>query len=156
MPELPRERRRRGPERRADLRRAGARFKAAVLVAVVAIAVLALEIAVNRGPPGGEYTVLAAPPEELVGTWDTENPRYADRAFVIGHDHIELHLGEEGGIRSHQILSIRGVEGSDSWAYEIDYLTPEGERTLGVHLHPDGVLRLRNPPDMVWRRKPAR
>ncbi len=154
MPEPPRERRRKGPERRADLRRAGVRFKAAVLVAVVAIAVLALEIAVNRGRPGGEYNVLAAPPEELVGTWDTENPRYADRAFVIGYDHVELHLGEEGGIRSHPILSIRGLQGPDAWTYEIDYGSADGERTLAVHLHQDGVLRLRNPADVVWRRKP--
>ena len=150
MGESPRTRERRGPERRSGARRDRARFKAMLLIAVTAIAVLALDIAVDRESSGD---VLAAPPEELVGMWVTENPGYSDRAFVIGYDHIELHLGEEGGIRSHPILLIRGVQGPDSWEYEIDYEGSEGETTLAVHLHPDGVLRLRNPADMVWRRK---
>ena len=150
MGESPRTRERRGPERRSGARRDRVRFKAMLVMAVTAIAVLALEIAVDRESSGD---VLAAPPEELVGTWVTENPGYSDRAFVIGYDHIELHLGEEGGIRSHPILLIRGVQGPDSWEYEIDYEGSGGEATLAVHLHPDGVLRLRNPADMVWRRK---
>ena len=155
MPEPPRTRERRGPERRSGARRDRARFKAALLIAVTAIAVLALEMIANRETSGEDFTVLDAPPEELVGMWVTENPGYSDRAFVIDHDHIELHLGAEGGIQSHPILSIREVQTPDSWAYEIDYGTSEGERTLAVHLHPDGALRLRNPADMVWRRKPT-
>ena len=155
MREPPRTRERRGLERRSGVRRSGARFKATLLIAVAAIAVLALEIVVNRESSGDDSTVLAAPPEELVGMWVTEDRRYPDRAFVIGHDHIELHLGEEGGIRSHPILSIRATQGLDSWAYEIDYESSGRETTLAVHLHPDGVLRLRNPANMVWRRKPT-
>ncbi len=152
MGESPRTRERRALERPSGDRRGGARLKAALLIAVAAIAVLALQIVVNRESSGD---VLAAPPEELVGTWVTENRGYSDRAFVIGYEHIELHLGEEGGIRSHPILSVRAVQGPDSWAYEITYASPEGERTMAVHLHPDGVLRLRNPADMEWRRKPS-
>ncbi len=155
MREPPRTRERRGPERRSGARRSEARFKAALLIAVAAIAVLALEIVANRSS-GEDSTVLAAPPEELVGTWATEDPRYAGSALVIDHDRIELDPGEAGGIRSHPILSIRAVQGPDSWLYEITYGRSGGERTIAVHLHPDGVLRLRNPPDMVWRRKPAR
>ncbi len=155
MPEPPRTRERRGPERRSGARRDTARFKAVLLIAVVAMAALALEIVANRQGPSGDFTVLDAPPEELIGMWVTENRGYSDRAFVIGSDHIELHLGEEGGIRSHPILSIRAHETPDSWAYEIEYGTSEGERTMAVHLHPDGVLRLRNPANMVWRRKPT-
>ena len=152
MREPPRTKEKRGPERRSSIRRSGARLKAALLMAVAGIAVLALEIVVNRESSGD---VLDAPPEELLGMWVTENPGYSDRAFVIGYDHIELHLGEEGGIRSHPILLIRGVQGPDSWEYEIDYEGSGGETTLAVHLYPDGVLRLRNPADVVWRRKPT-
>ena len=150
MGESPRTRERRALERPSDIRRGGARLKAALLIAVAAIAVLALQIVVNRESPDD---VLAAPPEELVGTWVTENPGYSDRALVIGYDHIELHLGEEGGIRSHPILLIRRVQSPDNWEYEIDYEGSGGETTLAVHLYPDGVLRLRNPADIVWRRK---
>ncbi len=136
-------------------RRDRVRFKAVLLIAVVAIAALALEIVANRQSSAGDFTVLDAPPEELVGMWVTENPRYSDTPFVIDYDHIELHLGEEAGIRSHPILSIRALETPDSWAYEIDYGTSDCERTMAVHLHSDGVLRLKNPADMVWRRKPT-
>ena len=155
MREAPRTRGRRGPERRSGVRRGGARLKAVLLIAVAAIIVLALEIVVNRESSGEDSTALAAPPEELVGTWVTEDPRYSGSALVIGFDHIELDPGEEGEMRSHPILSIRAVQGPDSWAYEIDYGTSGGDRTIAVHLHPDGVLRLRNPADMVWRRKPT-
>ena len=133
----------------------GARLKATILIGVAAIAVLALEIVANDDGSGEDFSVLAAPPEELLGKWATDNRGYSDRAFVIGHDHIELHLGDEGGVRSHPIVLIRAVQGEDSWLYEIDYEISGGESqsTLAVRLHPDGVLRLRNPADMVWRRE---
>ena len=155
MCEPPRARGRRGPERRSGVRRGGARLKAVLLIAIAAIAVLALEIVVNRESSGEDFIVLAAPPEELVGMWLAENPRYPDRALVIGYDHFELHLGEQGGIRSHPILSIRAVQGPDSWAYEIDYESSGRDQTLAIYLHPDGVLRFRNPRNEVWRRKPT-
>ena len=146
---------RRAPEHRSGVRPRGAWFKAMLLIAVVAIAALGLETFGNRESYGEDVTVLPAPQEELVGMWVTENPRYAGSALVIGHDHIELDPGAEGGIRSHPILSIRAVQGPDSWVYEIDYETSGGSVTMGVHLHPDGVLRLRNPPDVVWKRTPT-
>ena len=111
MREAPRTKGRRGPERRFGVRRGGARLKAVLLIAVAAIIVLALEIVVNRESSGEDSTALAAPPEELVGTWVTEDPRYSGSALVIGFDHIELDPGEEGEIRSHPILSIRAVQG---------------------------------------------
>ena len=155
MREPPRTRERRGSERPSGARRGGVRLKAVLLIAVTAITVLALEIVVNRESSGEDSTMLAAPPEELVGTWVTEDPRYSGSALVIGFDHIELDPGEEGEMRSHPLLSIRAVQGPDSWVYEITYGTSGAERTMAVHLHPDGVLRLRNPADMVWRRKPT-
>ncbi len=155
MREAPRTRGRRGPERPSGVRRGGARLKPVLLIAVTAITVLALEIVANRSS-GEDSTVLDAPPEELVGTWATEDPRYAGSALVIDYDHIELDPGEAGGIRSHPILSIRGVQGPDSWLYEITYGRSGAERTIAVHLHPDGVLRLRNPADVVWTRNRER
>ena len=155
MREAPRTRGRRGPERPFGVRRGGARLKAVLVITVAAIAVLALEIVVNHESSDEDSTVLAAPPEELVGTWATEDPRYSGSALVIGFDHIELDPGEEGEMRTHPLLSIRAVQGPDSWVYELTYGTSGGERTIAVHLHPDGVLRLRNPADMVWRRKPT-
>ena len=145
----------RGPERRPHVRRGGARFKVVLLIAVAAIVALALET-VDSEDSGDGYTVLAAPPEELVGMWVTGDRGYSDRALVIGQDHIELHLGEEGGIQSDPILSIRALQGPDSWAYEIDYESAQGVRTLAINLYPDGVLRLRNPAAIAWRRSPTR
>ena len=146
---------RRAPEHRSGVRPRGAWFKAMLLIAVVAIAALGLETFGNRESYGEDVTVLPAPPEELVGMWVTENPRYAGSALVIGPDHIEIDPGEAGGVRSHPILLIRAVQSPNRWTYEIDYGSPGFERTVTVNLHPDGVLRLRNPPDLVWRRKPT-
>ncbi len=143
---------RRGADRRSGVRRRGAWLKPALVIAVLAIAAFGLEIVVNgESFPAGSI-LLDAPPEELVGMWVTENPRYSDTPFVIDYDHIELHLGEEAGIRSHPIQSIRAVQGLDSWGYEISYESSGGDLTLGVNLYPDGVLRLRNPPEVVWTR----
>ncbi len=135
--------------RRSDVRRRGVGLKASLVV----IAVLALAIVVNRESSGDGSTVLAAPPEELVGTWVTEDPQFSARTFVIAYDHIELHLGEESGIQSHQLVSIGGVQGADSWTYDITYTTSQGDRTMTVHLHLDGVLRLKNPAEVVCRRQ---
>ena len=123
------------------------------MAAVAVIAVLALSIVANRESSVEGYTVLAAPPEELVGTWVTEDPQFTARAFVVAHDSIELHLGEKGEIQSHPISSIGGVQDADRWTYDITYGTSRGDRTMTVHLHPDGVLRLQNPEEVVWRRR---
>ena len=154
MFEARRTRKRRGTDCRSFDGRGGARLKAVLLIAVAAIAGLVLQIVANGESSGGDYTVLDVPPEDLVGMWVTENPRYPDRALVIARDHIELHLGEEGGIQSHPIRTIRAVQGPDRWTYEIDYENSGRDQTLEVYLHPDGVLRFRNPPNEVWRRKP--
>ena len=130
-------------------------MKAALVIGVLAISALALEIVVDSESFPEGSTLLDAPPEELVGMWVTENPRYSDTAFVIDYDHIELHLGEEAGIRSHPIQWIRAVQGLDSWGYEIAYESSEGDLKLGINLYPDGVLRLRNPPEVVWTRQPS-
>ena len=143
----------RGPERRARDRRRGARLKPGLLIAAAVIAVLATQFLATRGRAVEGYTVLAAPPEELVGTWVTEDPQFEDRAFVIANDYMELHLGAEGGIQPHPIVSIGALQGGDGWTYDITYQTSQGERTMTVHLHMDGVLRLRNPAEVVWRRQ---
>ena len=154
MFEARRTRQKAGPEGRSSDRRGGGRLKAVLLIAVTAIALLVLQMVANGESSGGDYTVLDVPPEDLVGTWVTENPRYPDRALVIARDHIELHLGEEGGIQSHPIRTIRVVQDPDRWTYEIDYENSGRNQTLEVYLHPDGVLRFRNPPNEVWRQKP--
>ena len=82
----------------------------------------------------------------------TENERYADRAFVIGADELQLHVGD-GIVSYHPIVSVRQDVEADHWVYQIAYSSADGDALLEVFLHADGILRLRNPNDVVWRRR---
>ena len=45
------------------------------------------------------------------------------------------------------------VEAADHWVYKINYASPDGVAVLEVFLHADGILRLKNPNEVVWTRK---
>ena len=90
------------------------------------------------------------PPPAIVGTWVTDDVRYADRAFVVRRDTLEVHVGP-GEASVHPIRAVEVVAAADHTSYEILYVTAEGEASLELLLYED-VVRLRNPPDVRWRR----
>ena len=139
--------RRNREERRIDVIRRERRRRFLQAAGIALVALLGLRSWVGRPPP----TIDVTPPS-LIGTWVTESERYADRAFVIGQDDLELHVGD-GIVSNHAILSIQEVEAPDHWAYKINYTSPDGAAVLEVFLHADGVLRLKNPNDVAWTRK---
>ena len=95
---------------------------------------------------------LETTPPSLIGTWTTDAERYADRAFVIAQNELQLHVGD-GVVTRHSILSMRGVQEAEHWAYGIDYSSPDGEAMMEFFLHEDGTLRLKNPSSAVWVRQ---
>ena len=141
------ENRRNSHERRIEIirRERRRRFLQGAVIALVAL--LGLRAWASRPPP-----TIDVPPPSLIGTWVSESERYADRAFVIGQDDLELHVGD-GIVSYHQILSIQEVQEADHWAYKISYASPDGVAVLEVFLHADGILRLKNPNDVVWTKK---
>ena len=133
-------------DRRRSGRRRQIRLQAALAVTVGLVAVLVL-----RGLWEGDTSILPGPPVGILGTWVTDDPRYADRAFIISSETFELQLGD--GLTSlGEIQTIRGVPMDEGWEYEINYASADGDQLFNFVVHPDGELRLRNPPDVVWRR----
>ena len=96
--------------------------------------------------------LLDVPPPEILGTWVTDDPRYADRAFVIREDEFHLQVAT-GEVLVSSVNTIRRVAHAEYDAYEITYFTPQGESTHEVHIYPDGIVRLKNPSDVVWTRR---
>lgn len=104
---------------------------------------------------GREGTELEFPPQELIGTWSTNDPRYADRTITITPERLGLGLGT-GGQTVHAIIAIRARDGEVRREYEITYAGPEGDEAMDVFVYDDALLQLRNPPDVLWRRVPQR
>lgn len=133
-------------DRRRSRRHRRTRLKAAIVVLSALSAVLLLEVIMNM-----ERGALLVPPVSILGIWVTDDPRYEGRGFDLSNDNVVLHLGE-GLTSSHEIRSIRRLQVGDSWDYEITYASPDGDQTLDFFVHPGGILRLKNPPDVIWRR----
>jgi hypothetical protein len=93
-------------------------------------------------------------PREIAGRWVTNDPQYADRQLVIERDRVDLllELGPAGRER-HPIQEVRGWDTSNGRGYRVRYGV-EGEYAVDVFVTPDGTLRLKNPPEVVWRRLP--
>ena len=138
-------------ERWQDVIRAQRRLKAALAFFIVMDVVLL----VDRFTDVPDPNLLTEPPPSILGTWQTEDPVYAGRVFVISKDQFELRLSDDGNYRFN-IRSIRGVETGDRWRFDITYTDPEeGDLDHVFFLYEDGTARLRNPPDVVWTRLPS-
>ena len=118
---------------------------AGVLMALLAF--LAVRALLDPAP-----NMLAEAPPEILGRWVTDDPRYADRAFVIEDEVFHLELGVDS-VLSYRLAGIRLFESSDFDRYIVTYHTREGDAQQEFRLFPDGELRLKNPPDVTWVRR---
>lgn len=105
-----------------------------------------------RALVGPDPNVTSRAPEPLVGAWVTEEPRYAGRAFVVHPDEYHVAIGSDS-VLMYALKEVRRIEQSEYDAYQVTYHTRDGETTQEIHLYPDGTARLRNPSDVVWRRR---
>ena len=114
-------------------------------------AVFALVVTVPQYVIGRGGTELDFPPAELIGTWYTDEPRYVGRTITITREELRLDLGADGQ-EVHMIVSIRSESGDIYREYEITYAGSGGDQVLGVFVFNNGLLRLRNPSEVSWRR----
>ena len=107
-------------------------------------------VAVRLGvrDPGG----LAAAPPEIIGSWVTTDPRFADRGFTVAASDIELRLGD-GAVARFPIRSILLDTAAVHNAYRITYERATDTETLELYVYADSTIRLRNPADVIWRRE---
>lgn len=142
--------RRTQPDRRAVARKRGpfwTRFL--VFAAVTALLVTLPPYLVGRGGPRIEF-----PPDELVGTWSTDDPRYADRGITISEDDLRLEMGSDGQA-TYPIEAIHVEVADVHRMYTIHYLDGDDELSMDIFVFNDGSLRLRNPSEVRWTREPG-
>ncbi len=100
-----------------------------------------------------EFTV----PEELIGVWVTDDPRYVDHPFEIKKDTL---IFEQGlGFFDFDVFPIGDLEKMDedgNTLYIIHYLLPAGRKfEFSFYYAPTegGVIRFKNQPEMKWTKK---
>lgn len=91
-------------------------------------------------------------PAAWFGTWHTDAPRYADRAFVITEDTVRLQLGP-GVTQSFPILGGRWAGEVGARNFIIKYQDASGILELALHENPDSSLSLASLPTVSWRRE---
>lgn len=96
--------------------------------------------------------VLEEPPTDLLGTWVSDDPRYADRSFTIGVAEFHLQVGPTE-VLLYPVREIRRVESENRIDYQITYVTPAGDAVHEMQVDSEGVARLKNPRDATWVRR---
>ena len=100
-----------------------------------------------------EFTV----PEELIGVWVTDDPKYVDHPFEIKKETL---IFEQGlGYLDFDVFPIVDLEKKDangSILYVIHYVLPAGKKfEFSFYYTPieGGVIRFKNQPEMKWTKK---
>ncbi len=93
-------------------------------------------------------------PDDLMGVWKTDDPKYADRSFEIERSSITFTIGE-GTFDTHPITNIEIEKGVDPKGslYTIYYKDREGQEfKFSFYYSPSdhGVIRFKNQEQIVW------
>ena len=95
-------------------------------------------------------------PEELIGYWTTDAPKYADRFFELRADRTAV-FGLGGSNKDiSAIVGIETVREGSVLIYHISHLSASGEVyvfSVSYHLERPGYLRFVNQPYIVWRKR---
>ena len=106
--------------------------------------------------PSCERAVRDPVPEELLGTWTTDNERYADRALQFTQNSILFHTGPgKFELAGFGIVDIQ-VEETDNGrrTYDIGYAEETGVTRFELLFEPiRETLRLKNQPLLIWTRQ---
>jgi hypothetical protein len=136
------------PESRQAAIAVGGRRARLLMTAAVGL----LALVAFQGPLRHLLAREARVPAAWFGTWRTDAPRYADRAFVISEDTIRLQLGP-GVLQSFPILGGRWAGEAGARNFIIQYQDASGPLELALHENPDSSLSLASLPTVSWRRE---
>lgn len=92
-------------------------------------------------------------PQEMLGVWTTNDPRYADRGFRLTPTTLTIYTAADDST-FHQIKYVEHREDPIASLYVITYLWYNEEYEMGFYFvpTPNEVIRLRNQRDMAWRK----
>jgi hypothetical protein len=128
------------------------RYSRVALSLFLLLAVLLLTVVLLRWGCEEDGTT----PANLVGTWETTDPKFADRSFALTETTIAFGSGE-GGETVHRIAKVaRGGAGAEA-TVTFHYLDGEGEKwTLRVRHAPGNgdAIRIQNS-KAVWKKSAA-
>ena len=120
----------------------------APLILVILFAIMVI-VDLSRG--GVDTKAVAALPESVVGTWITQDPRYADRSIHIDPELVVIRRGGDEQASVGIVTDFRSWREGAQDVIRVDYHTDEGESSLEVMPEKRG-LRLRHPADVLWTR----
>ena len=119
--------------------------------------ILLVAVAVLTSMAGLQCQEKAAVPEQLIGVWQTTDPKYADHPFEIKKDTL---IFEQGlGYFDFDVFPIVDIEKSDADGqslYIIHYLIPAGRKfEFSFYYLPEGggTIRFKNQPQMKWTKR---
>ena len=129
-----------------DQRRSGGHGLAGVL-SVVLLALIAAAVYLLHRPAGsGEL------PDEVLGTWRTADPRYAETILDIGRTTLVFGTVDNSST-SHTIERVEQEDLDLSVLYTVYYTDEGGLNELSFFYIPiDSVIRFRNQRSLAWRR----
>jgi hypothetical protein len=90
-------------------------------------------------------------PGELHGTWTTDAPDYADRAFTITDSTVSFSQGGQDST-VHRLVGLDRHDDGGDVVYSLEYEYGEQKLDLVFEYSAPGEIRLRNQEEMVWRR----
>jgi len=119
--------------------------------ALVAAAVLLLLGAAFQAPLLRLLSRDISVPDEVLGTWSSSSPRYADRGFAITVDTLRLQLGP-GRSKSYPITGVRRASATDSARFTITYRDGPSLLEMPLRVDEEAHLHLANLPAVSWQR----
>ncbi len=127
-------------------RRSGQHRLAGILL-VVLLALLAAALYTSLAPD--RTTVL---PDEIVGTWRTTDPRYAETILDIGKTSLVFGTVDNSST-SHTIERVEQEDFDLAKLYTVHYRDEGGLNELSFFYVPvDGLIRFKNQRSLAWRR----
>ncbi len=133
-------------ETRAEIEKRDRRPRALISAAVVLLLIAAFQAPLLR-----LLSKDSPVPDEVLGTWSSASPRYADRGFAITVDSLRLQLGP-GKSATYPISGVRRAGSADSARFMISYRDGPSLLEMALRADGEGRLRLANLPAVTWQR----
>ena len=115
-------------------------------------AVLVLLLALARDPLWSWWSAYGPVPEELLGGWSTDSPRFADRGFVVTPDSLRLQLGADDTV-GYSIVGVRRGGKADERFFTLRYYDGDQSLQMALRMERDSTVSLVNLPNVSWRKK---
>lgn len=93
-------------------------------------------------------------PDELLGYWRTDTPRYQGRFLKLDRDYITIGTSDDNLTSVQRVREVRAERNSESTIYTIYSINTEGIESLNLEFEPanGGSLQIRHMGGILWKR----